>query len=159
MPVLAPAGEVLSLAPEKVPKERVQGEGPLDTPRSVGVRPSLSGVLDPRLRSFPRWPAALCVAYALVPAAQAGRLVRRGTSVCAPLEGQARRLEHQMQAPVDGAEVRQVWSAKGRGPPWVAEGVSRCAPVGRDWHLFYAPVKLGFLGGKPCVRGTPFVPS
>ena len=31
-PVLAPAGEVLSLAPEKVPKERVQGAVPLDTP-------------------------------------------------------------------------------------------------------------------------------
>src|SRR5699024_6484459 len=60
-PVLAPAGEVPSLAPEKVPKESVQGEDPLDTPRSVALRPSLSGVLDPRLRNFPRRPAALCI--------------------------------------------------------------------------------------------------
>ena len=52
----APTGGVLSLAPEKVPKERVQGEDPLDTPRSVGLRPSLSGVRDPRLRRFPRRP-------------------------------------------------------------------------------------------------------
>ena len=42
-PGLVPADEVLSLTPEKVPKERVQGEGPLDTPRSVGVRRQLSG--------------------------------------------------------------------------------------------------------------------
>ena len=26
-------------------------------------------------------------------------------------------------------------------------------------HKFYAPVKWGFLGGKPCVRGMPFVPN
>ena len=55
-PGLVPADEVLSLAPEKVPKERVQGENPLDTPRSVGVRSSLSGVRDPRLCRFPRRP-------------------------------------------------------------------------------------------------------
>ena len=29
----------------------------------------------------------------------------------------------------------------------------------RTLHRFYAPVKRGFLGGKPCVRGTPFVPK
>ena len=61
LPVLAPAGEVLSLTPEKVPKERVQGEGPLDTPRSVALRPSLSGVLDSRLRRFPRRPPGFCI--------------------------------------------------------------------------------------------------
>ena len=32
MPGLVPADEVLSLTPEKVPKERVQGADPLDTP-------------------------------------------------------------------------------------------------------------------------------
>ena len=57
----APTGGVLSLAPEKVPKERVQGENPLDTPRSVALRSSLSGVLDSRLRRFPRRPPASCI--------------------------------------------------------------------------------------------------
>ncbi len=42
---LVPTDEVLSLTPEKVPKERVQGESPLDTPHSAEVPAQLSGVL------------------------------------------------------------------------------------------------------------------
>ena len=104
VPVLAPAGEVLSLTPElsccacsrrpaslrlglvcgplcgpalvlaavhpgcsrrlraslKVPKERVQGECPLDTPRSVWMRPSLSGVRNRTVCRFHQRPMALC---------------------------------------------------------------------------------------------------
>ena len=41
-PGLVPADEIPSLAPEKVPKERVQGEDPLDTPLSVKVHRQLS---------------------------------------------------------------------------------------------------------------------
>ena len=98
----------------------------------------------PAAAQLPSVACGLLRPYALVPAAQAGRLVRRGTSVCAPLEGQARRLEHQEQAPIGGAGVSQVTCAKGRGPPCVVEGVSRCAPVVRATHLFYAPV----IGGS-----------
>ncbi len=42
-----------------------------------------------------------------------GRLEWRCTSACAPLEAQARRLEHPHQAPIGGAEVRQVWWHQG----------------------------------------------
>ena len=158
LPVPAPAGGVLSLAPEKVPKERVQGEDPLDTPAQLDC-----------VRFFPaswtrgcaastdalRASASVCFGYRTPP----GRLEWQGASACAPLEVQTRRLEHQDQAPVGVAKVRQDKSAKGRRPPCVAGSVSRCAPVNRDWHRFCAPVKWGFLGGKPCVRGTPSVPS
>ena len=59
-PGLVPADEVLSLTPEKVPKERVQGERPLDTPRSVWMRPSLSGVRNRTVCRFHQRPMALC---------------------------------------------------------------------------------------------------
>ena len=64
LPVLAPAGEVLSLAPEKVPKERVQGEAPLDTPRSVGVRPSITGVAKLAVAQLPSTASGLVRTYA-----------------------------------------------------------------------------------------------
>ena len=62
--------------------------------------------------------------------------------------GADRRLEHQDQAPVGVAKVRQVRSAKGRRPPCVAGSVSRCAPVNRDWHRFCYPRKMGVLRGQ-----------
>ena len=158
LPGPAPTGGVLSLAPEKVPKERVQGENPLDTPRSVGVRSSLSGVRDPRLRRFPRRPPASCVLMlgCLRPRLRAwnGKALWCG----APLEAQTRRIEHPHQAPIGVVEVRQVWSARGRGPPWVGY-VSMTDAGNRTLHRFYAPVNRGGLGGKPCVRGTPSVPK
>ena len=80
-PVPAPAGGVLSLAQEKVPKECAGGwarstssaQGALSSKRlhprtpvkgtgaSVEVLTSLSGVLNPRLRRSPRRPPACCV--------------------------------------------------------------------------------------------------
>ena len=116
LPGPAPTGGVLSLAPEKVPKERVQGENPLDTPRSVGVRPSITGVLNPRLRRFPRRPPASCVLMlgCLRPRRRAwnGKALWCG----APLEVQTPRFEHQMQAPVGGVEDCRVRRQKNGAP-------------------------------------------
>ena len=113
----------------------------------------------PAVAPVPSAACGLLRPYALVPAAQVTRLKWQGASVPTPLGEQARRLEHRDQAPVGVVGDSQVTCAKGRGPPGVAGSVSRCAPVNRDWHRFCAPVKRGFLGGKPCVRGTPFVPK
>ena len=129
-----PADEVLSLTPVKVPKERVQGENPLDTPRSVGVRSSLSGVRDLRLRRFPRRPPGFYMAYALVPAAQDTRLAGLGPPAWRAVRGAARRLEHPHQAPIGGAEVRQVWRHQGgarRGKHAAGGTVRRKAVVAR----------------------------
>ena len=75
----------------------------------------------------------------------------RDFGVCA-VRGADRRLEHQDQAPIGVAEVLQVICAKGRGLPCVVEGVSRCAPVVRATHLFYAPVIGGSRGQALCTR-------
>ena len=64
LPGLVPADEVLSLSPEKVPKERVQGENPLDTPRSVGVRPSITGVAKLAVAQLPSTASGLVRTYA-----------------------------------------------------------------------------------------------
>ena len=88
----------------KYPKSVHRGRTPYVPPCSVGVRPSLSGVRDPRLRRFPRRPPGSCsrMLWCLRPRIRAwpGAALWHG----APLEVQARRLEHQDQAPIGGAE-------------------------------------------------------
>ena len=118
-------------------------------PRSVALRSSLSGVRDPRLHSFPRRPPALCIRMLWLshPIGAPGTARHFGT--CAG-RGAGQRLEHQMQAPIGGAEVRQVRSAKGRGPPGVGY-VSMQDAGKRTLHRFCAPA----LGPppKPSVSG------
>ena len=131
----------------KYPKSVSRGRGPWIPPRSVALHSSLSGVRNPRLRRFPRHPPGLCIRMLWL-SHPTRRLAGRGPSVPTPLGVQTRRLEHQVQAPIGVVEVRQVSSAKGRGPPGVAGSVSRHTPVNRDWHQFCSPAKRGFLGGK-----------
>ena len=132
LPGLVPADEVLSLTPEKVPKEqgipRPAGRGtrrwgdfsharkvtksapeggrtPLGyPPRSVALRASLSGVRDSRLRRFHRRPPASCLLRlrCLRPRVPASTGIALRHS--APLEVQTRRLEHHDQAPIGGGQ-------------------------------------------------------
>ena len=112
----APTGGVLSLAPEKVPKERVQGEGPLDTPAQLGCVSHFPAWRNPRLRRFHRRPLASCVRTlrCLLPRLRAwnGKALWCG----APLEVQTPRFEHQMQAPVGGVEDCRVRRQKNGAP-------------------------------------------
>ena len=102
----------------------------------------------PAVAPVPSAACGLLHPYALVPAAQVTRLKWQGASVPTPLGEQARRLEHRDQAPVGVVGDSQVTCAKGRGPSGVAGGVSRCAPVVRGTHRFYAPRKMGVLRGQ-----------
>ena len=108
---------------------------------------SPSGVRDPRLRRFPRRPPASCVLMlgCLRPRLRAwnGKALWCG----APLEAQTRRIEHPHQAPIGVVEVRQVWSARGRGPPWVGY-VSMTDAGKRTPHRFCSLVKMGVLRGQ-----------
>ena len=113
----------------------------------------------PAVAPVPSAACGLLHPYALVPAAQVTRLKWQGASVPTPLGEQARRLEHRDQAPVGGGQSDKSSQQKAGGRrAWqgVSAGVRRSLGGRTD---FTPPVKWGFLGGKPCVRGTPFVPK
>ena len=131
----------------KYPKSVSRGRGPWIPPAQLHCIPLFPASGTRGCAGSPdtlRACASVCFGCPTPP----GRLAGRGPSVPTPLGVQTRRLEHQVQAPIGVVEVRQVSSAKGRGPPGVAGSVSRHTPVNRDWHQFCSPAKRGFLGGK-----------
>ena len=78
---------------------RIGGEPPMHPPLSCTACFSFRRP-EPAAAQLPPAPSGLLRPYAWVPAAQVMRLEWQGTSACAPLEVQPRRLEHQIQVPI-----------------------------------------------------------
>ena len=116
----------------KYPKSVSRGRAPWIPPAQLGCV-SLSPASWTRgCATSPdalRASASVCFGYRTPP----GRLNWRGTSVCAPLEVQTRRLEHQMQAPIGGGQGGRSTAQKAGGRrAWlgVSAGVRRSIETG-----------------------------